>query len=167
MVQEKSISALRSRVSALVEQEAALLNEAFALSKAGGDRRGVDALFARVQTIQVERSNLKREIGNVIGTHRMHTASELWQPGVYDYRDTAGTSVVRVRVMQGPLGLQVLMPGRKEPVSIEPLEGSFDGPLAVDEAQAHASGPSTRINVMATAPGEAAKPAARRRKPRP
>ena len=152
MVQEKSISALRSRVSALVEQEAALLNEAFALSKAGGDRRGVDALFARVQTIQVERCNLKAEIGNVIGTHRMHTAAEVWQPGVYEYREPVGSPAVRVRVTQGPLGLQVQMPGQADPVRIESLEGSFDGPLAVDEAQA--------------APADAAAPAAGAKKRR-
>lgn len=156
MVQEKSISALRSRVSALVEQEAQLLNEAFALSKAGGDRRGVDALFARVQTIQVERSNLKREIGNVIGTHRLHTAGEVWQPGCYEYREPVGAPAVRVRVTQGPLGLQVQMPGHAEPMRIESLEGSFDGPLAVDEAQPAPAG----------ADEAAAAPAAKKRKTR-
>jgi hypothetical protein len=41
-----------------------------------------------------------------------------------------------VRVTQGPLGLQVHLPGQADPVRIESLEGSFDGPLAVDEAHA-------------------------------
>lgn len=134
MVHEKSIPALRSRVSALVEEEARLLTQAFELSRSD-DRRGVDALFAQVQAIQVERNSLKKELGNVLGTQRMHVASEVWQPGVYDYRRREiGAPVERVRVSAGPLGLQVSLPGRAEPVRIEALEGSFDGPLAVDHA---------------------------------
>ena len=133
MGEAKSIAALRSRVSALVEEEARLLTTAFELSKKGGDRSGVDALFAQVQAIQVERNSLKKEIGNVLGTHRMHTAAEVWRPGTYDYRPKIGADTVRVRVSTGPLGLQVQMPGAGDPVRIESLEGSFDGPLAVDD----------------------------------
>ena len=133
MGQEEDIESLRSRVSALVEQESGLLNQAFELSRAGGDRRGVDALFAQVQAIQVERSSLKKRIGDVLGTRRLHMASEVWKPGVYDYRPAAGGDSVRVHVTKEPLGLKVAMPGRAEAVRIESLEGSFDGPLAVDD----------------------------------
>lgn len=132
MGEEKSIAALRSRVSALVEEEARLLTTAFELSK-GGDRSRVDALFAQVQAIQVERNSIKKELGNVLGTHRMHTAAEVWRPGMYDYRSKIGADTVRVRVSAGPLGLQVQMPGRGDSVRIETLDGSFDGPLAVDD----------------------------------
>jgi hypothetical protein len=137
MAEDNSISSLRSRVSALVEQEGALLTRAFELSRAGGDRRGVDALFARVQAIQVERNSLKKQIGNVLGTQRLHVASEVWRPGIYDYRNQADGEVIRVRVATGPLGLQVLFPGRTKAASIETLNGTFDGPLAVDDAAAH------------------------------
>jgi len=132
MEQEEDIGLLRSRVSALVEQESSLLDRAFELSRAGGDRCGVDALFAQVQAIQVERSSLKKRIGEVLGTRRLHMASEVWKPGVYDYRPAAGGDSVRVRVTTEALGLKVFMPDRAEPVRIETLEGSFDGPLAVD-----------------------------------
>jgi hypothetical protein len=131
MSQEKSLASLRSRVSALVELEASLLSQAFELSAAGGDRRGVDALFARIQSIQVERGSLKKEIGNLLGIQRMHSASEVWRLGLYDYRPVDGEAV-RVRVAQGPLGLQVFLPGRREPVAIERCDGNFDGPLAAD-----------------------------------
>ena len=134
MPQQTSIAALRSRVSALVEQEAALLTQAFELSRAGGDRRGVDALFARVQAIQVERSSIKKQIGNELGMQRLHDASEVWKLGVYNYCDAVGGTSVRVRVTTGPLGLQVLFPDRKEGVAIERLKGTFDGPLADDGA---------------------------------
>jgi hypothetical protein len=137
MAEDNSISSLRSRVCALVEQESALLTEAFELSRGGGDRRGVDALFARVQAIQVERNSLKKQIGNVLGTHRLHVAAEVWRPGVYDYRSEVGGDLVRVSITTGPIGLQVLMPGQRKPVSIETLQGTFDGPLAVDDAAAH------------------------------
>lgn len=146
MEQDKSIAALRSRVSELVEQEAALLTQAFELSKAGGDRRGVDALFAQVQAIQVQRNSLKKEIGNVLGTQRLHEASEVWQPGIYDYRDAPADEKVRVRVSRGALGLVVRMPGKSDDVRIETLRGTFDGPLAVDEATRpeEEAGPSRR-----------------------
>ena len=133
MGQEEDIGSLRSRVSALVDQESELLNRAFELSRAGGDRRGVDALFAQVQAIQVERSSLKKRIGEVLGTRRLHMASEVWKPGVYDYRPAAGGDSVRVRVAMEPLGLKVVMPDRGQAVRIEMLDGSFDGPLAVDD----------------------------------
>ena len=136
MVEEKGIAALRSRVSALVEEEARLLTRAFEMSRNGADRRGVDTLFAQVQAIQVERNRVKKELGNVLGTHRMHVASEVWREGAYDYRAQIGAPPVRVRVTSGPLGLQVRMPGRAEPVRIELLEGSFDGPLSADDADA-------------------------------
>ena len=135
MGQEKSIAVLRSRVSALVQEEAALLTQAFEISRNGGDRAGVDALFAQVQALQVERVSLKRELGGMLGTYRMHEASEVWRPGVYDYRREVGAPTVRVRVTTGPLGLQVTLPDRRDPVRIETLEGSFDGPLAGDDAQ--------------------------------
>lgn len=136
MGQDQSISALRSRVAALVEQEGVLLTQAFDLSRSGGDRSGVDALFAQVQAIQVERNSLKKQIGNILGTQRLHLASEVWRPGVYDYRLGGGDSM-RVRITRGPLGLQVCIPGQRDPVRIETLEGSFDGPLAVDDDATH------------------------------
>ncbi|MCC2673229.1 MAG: hypothetical protein K0R58_176 [Ramlibacter sp.] len=141
MGQDNNIASLRSRVSELVEQEGALLTQAFELSKAGGDRSGVDALFARVQTIQVERNNLKKQIGNVLGTHRLHEAAEVWKLGVYDYREEVGGDSVRVRVMQGPIGLQVVVPGRDAAVNIATLHGTFDGPLAVDDSASHEEAP--------------------------
>jgi hypothetical protein len=134
MGQEEDIVSLRSRVAALVEQESGLLHRAFELSRAGGDRRGVDALFAQVQAIQVERSSLKKRIGEMLGTRRLHMASEVWKPGVYDYRPASGGASVRVRVTTEPLGLKVLLPDRAKPLPIETLDGSFDGPLAVDDA---------------------------------
>lgn len=134
MSEDEDIGALRSRVSALVDEESRLLDRAFALSRAGGDRRGVDALFAQVQAIQVERSSLKKRIGDVLGARRLHRATEVWKPGVYDYRPASGGDSVRVRVSMETLGLKVLVPGRKEAVRIETLEGTFDGPLAVDDS---------------------------------
>jgi hypothetical protein len=137
MGEDESIGSLRSRVSALVEKEGGLLNQAFELSRAGGDRRGVDALFAQVQAIQVERNQLKKKIGSVLGNHRLHVASEVWRPGVYDYCREVGGGSVRVRITQGALGLQVALPDVRDPVRIETLKGTFDGPLAVDEGQVH------------------------------
>lgn len=134
MGQEISIASLRSRVSALVEQESVLLTQAFELSREGGDRRGVDALFAQVQAMQVERNSLKKQIGQVLGTQRLHEASEVWKLGMYDYRRVVGGDPVRVQVQQGPLGLQVLLPGQVDPVRIESLKGTFDGPLGADDA---------------------------------
>ena len=95
-----------------------------------GDRKGVDALFARVQAIQVERNSLKKKIGDLLGSHRLHSPSEVWQPGQYDYQQEAGGDSVRVSVCTGPRGLQVKLPDRPEAVSIASLRGSFDGPLA-------------------------------------
>jgi hypothetical protein len=134
MGQDTSIASLRARVSELVERESVLLNQAFELSKAGGDRRGVDALFAQVQAIQVERNNLKKQIGSVLGTQRLHLASEVWQPGIYDYRHEVGGDTVRISVTRGPLGLVARLPGHKDAVSLDTLKGTFDGPLAVDDA---------------------------------
>lgn len=132
MGEDSTLTALRSRISQLVQQETELLNKAFELSRAGEDRRGVDALFAQVQVIQLERNSLKKQIGNVLGTHRLHTGAEVWRLGVYDYRREVGGESVRVRVTRGPLGLQVQLPGRRVPVSIETLDGTFEGPLADD-----------------------------------
>lgn len=134
MTQENSIASLRSRVAELVAKEGGLLTQAFELSKAGGDRRGVDNLFAHVQAIQVERSNLKKRIGDLLGTHRLHEAAEVWRPGVYDYQQEVGGDKVRVRVAEGPIGLQVFMPGQKSAVNIATLKGTFDGPFAMDDA---------------------------------
>ena len=78
MGQDISIATLRSRVSALVEQESVLLTQAFELSRGGGDRRGVDALFAQVQAMQVERNSLRKQIGQVLGSQRLHEAAEVW-----------------------------------------------------------------------------------------
>lgn len=141
MAQDESIATLRSRVSALVEQESVLLTQAFELSREGADGRSVDALFARVQAIQVERNGLKKRIGNVLGTHRLHEAGEVWQLGVYDYRREVGGDVMRVRVTRGPIGFQVHLPHRADAVNIETLQGTFDGPLAVDDAAAHEKTP--------------------------
>ena len=137
MGEEEDIGSLRSRVAALVEREGALLSQAFELSRGGGDRRGVDALFAQVQAIQAERSSLKKRIGDVLGSRRLNLASEVWRPGVYDYRPAEGGDSVRVRVTSEALGLQVLMPDRGKAVRIETLTGTFDGPLAVDDAATH------------------------------
>ncbi|WP_427914990.1 hypothetical protein ACPWT1_08775 [Ramlibacter sp. MMS24-I3-19] len=142
MDQEEDIAGLRSRVSALVEQESGLLNQAFELSRAGGDRRGVDALFAQVQAIQVERSLLKKRIGEVLGSHRLHMASEVWRTGIYAYRPVAGGESLQVSVTKEALGLHVTLPGRSEPVRIETLEGTFDGPLAGDDAVASGKKPA-------------------------
>ena len=137
MSEEEDIGVLRSRVSVLVEEESGLVNQAFELSRAGGDRRGVDALFAQVQAIQVERSRLKKRIGEALGMRRLHSESEVWKPGVYEYRPAAGGDSLRVRVTMEALGLQVVVPGRDQPVRIETLHGTFDGPLAVDDPAAH------------------------------
>ena len=154
MGQDQSIASLRSRVAALVEEEAALLTQAFELSRAGGDPHGVEALFARVQGMQVERNTLKKAIGSILGNQRLHMAAEVWKAGVYDYRPEAGGDTIRVRVTKGPIGMQVLMPGQSRPVSIDGLEGSFDGPLAVDDDAAHSqAGP-----VEAARPAEGRKP---------
>lgn len=134
MVHDNSIASLRSRVTALVEQESVLLTQAFELSRAGGDRRGVDALFAQVQAKQVERNSLKKQIGDVLGTHRLHVASEVWKPGIYDYCSSIGGQSVRVCVANGPIGLQVHLPDQRDPVNIGKLKGTFDGPLAGDGA---------------------------------
>ena len=130
MGEDNSIAQLRSRVTELVEEEGILLSEAFAASKGGGDRRGVDALFARVQALQVERCRLQKEIGNLLGTRRMHVASEIWRTGTYEYRPEDGTPAIRIEVTQGALGFQAMLPGRSAPVRIETLRGAFDGPIA-------------------------------------
>lgn len=157
MEQDQSIGSLRSRVSALVEREGLLLTQAFELSRAGGDRAGVDALFAEVQAIQVERNRLKKQIGAALGTQRLHMAAEVWRPGVYDYCREAGGGSVRVRITTGPLGLQVQLPGRADAVRIESLPGTFDGPLAADDAAAqqqvadpHARAPGNSPEAMPT-----------------
>jgi hypothetical protein len=154
MGQDQSIAELRSRVAALVEEEGVLLTQAFDLSRAGGDRRGVDALFAQVQAIQVERNSLKKQIGNILGTQRLHVASEVWRPGVYDYRHVGGDTV-RVRITRGPLGLQVFMPGKRDAVRIELLEGSFDGPLAVDDDAAHQEVAAPQTSTFGVSPEQA------------
>lgn len=164
MDQDESIGALRSRLSALVEQEGVLLTQAFDLSRGGGDRREVDALFAQVQAIQVERNSLKKRIGNILGTQRLHGASEVWQPGVYDYCQEVGGTCMRVRITRGALGLQVLMPGRSDGVRIETLEGTFDGPLAVDDSAAHQEGANAPVDPLGPAAADPAKP--RKRTPR-
>ena len=152
MGQDESIAALRSRLSALVEQEGVLLTQAFDLSRRGVDRRGVDALFAEVQAIQVERNSLKKRIGTILGAQRLHVASEVWKPGVYDYCQEVGGDSVRVRVTRGALGLQVLIPDRRDTVSIEALKGTFDGPLAVDDAATHQPAADPQASAFADSP---------------
>jgi hypothetical protein len=120
MGQDISIATLRSRVSALVEQESVLLTQAFELSRGGGDRRGVDALFAQVQAMQVERNSETDRAG--AGHAAPARGSEVWKLGVYDYRRVVGGDPVRVHVTQGPLGLQALLPGQRDPVRIESLK---------------------------------------------
>jgi hypothetical protein len=163
MGHDESISALRSRLSALVEQEGVLLTRAFDLSRGGGDRSGVDALFAQVQAIQVERNSLKKRIGNILGTHRLHEAAEVWRPGVYDYRQEVGGPSMRVRILRGPLGLQVHMPGQRNAVRIETLEGTFDGPLAVDDDAAHQEAGAPQAGGGTSFPEATDKPKARKR----
>lgn len=143
MGEQNSIAALRSRVSALVDEEAALLSQAFELSRAGDDRRGVDALFAQVQALQVERNGLQKQIGQVLGGQRLHVASEVWKPGAYEYREEVGSDPVRVKVGRGPFGLEARVPGRDGTVNIETLKGTFEGPLAGDgDSDAAATGTS-------------------------
>lgn len=132
MDRQEDIGWLRSRVAALVEQESGLLNKAFELSRAGGDRLGIDALFAQVQAIQVERGALKKQIGKVLGAQRLHMPSEVWKPGTYDYRPATGGDSVRVTVTAEALGLYAVVPGHSGPVRLETLEGTLDGPLATD-----------------------------------
>ena len=166
MGQDQSIAALRTRLSALVEQEGVLLTQAFDLSR-GGDRSGVDALFARVQAIQVERNSLKKQIGSIIGTHRLHEAAEVWRPGIYDYRQEVGGQSVRVCVTRGPLGLQVLVPGQREPARMETLEGTFDGPLAVDDGAHPDAAADQQASEAAGAPRAAAAGKAKAARKRP
>lgn len=132
MEDDRGIAALRSRVTELVKQEAALLSQALELSRAGDDRRGVDALFAQVQALQLQRGGLQKEIGQFLGTQRLHVASEVCSPGIYEYREDLGSQALRVKVDKGDFGLEVCMPGREQAVSIGKLKGTFDGPLAVD-----------------------------------
>lgn len=143
MEDERGIASLRSRVAALVQQEAALLSQALELSRAGDDRRGVDALFAQVQALQLQRGGLQKEIGQVLGTRRLHVASEVCSPGAYEYREELGSKAVRVRVDKGDFGLEVCLPGRDRAVGIDTLKGIFDGPLAIDGDAPH---PSTRTS---------------------
>lgn len=140
MGNEEDIGTLRSRVAELVGKESTLLDQAFSLSRAGGDGRGVDALFAQVQALQLERGRLKKRIGELLGSRRLHMGSEVWMPGVYEYCPATGGERVRVRVASGALGLQVVFASLGEPVRIERLDGTFDGPLGVEEAVAPEGG---------------------------
>ena len=144
MGQEENIAALRSRVSALVAQESTLLAQAFDVSREGGDRRGVDMLFAQVQALQLERNSLQKRIASLLGSHRLHAGSEVWRPGVYQYCEEVGGPGVRVQVSQGPLGLQVRLPGHDKAMRIEALDGTFEGPLGMDaDAERAADPPAT------------------------
>lgn len=127
--QAEDLAVLRSRVAALVEQESGLLQKAFELNRANGDRRAVDALFAEVQLIQVQRSGLKKRIEHVLGRQRLHTAAEVHAPGVYDYRSSESADVLRVRVTADTLGFKVALPGRANPLRLDALKGIFEGPL--------------------------------------
>jgi hypothetical protein len=125
------LSALRTRVVALTERESALLAEALTLSRVPGARSKVDSLFAQAQSIQIERSGLKKQIAQLLGTRRLHLAPEVWQTGLYDYTPPDGAAPIRVRVTRAPLGLYVEMPEGKT-VRIEALLGSFEGPFAAE-----------------------------------
>jgi hypothetical protein len=125
------LSALRTRVVALTEQEGVLLAEALALSRVPGARSKVDLLFAQAQSIQIERSGLKKRIAQLLGTRRLHLGPEVWQTGLYDYTPPDGAAAVRVRVSRAPLGLHVEMPEGRT-VRIETLPGSFEGPFAAE-----------------------------------
>ena len=150
MGQDISIATLRSRVSALVEQESVLLTQAFELSRGGGDRRA-HALFAQVQAMQVERNSEETDRAGA-GRAAPARGSRIWKLGVYDYRRVVGGDPVRVHVTQGPLGLQALLPGQR-PGAIESLRGlsmarsgADDGPPAVEREavaqNAHAGTPA-------------------------
>lgn len=168
MGEEQSIASLRSRVAALVEEEGALLTQAFELSRAGGDRSGVDGLFAQVQAIQVQRNLLKKRIGDVLGSQRLHAASEVWKPGIYVYSHEVAGSSVRVRVEKGPLGLQVRLPGEADAVGIETLKGTFDGPVVGDDPGPDAAAHDARIGTLATlapAPAKASRGRPAKKKP--
>lgn len=125
------LPALRTRVVALTEQESALLAEALTLSRVPGARRKVDLLFAQAQSIQIERSGLKKQIAQLLGTRRLQLGAEVWQTGLYDYTPPDGAAPVRVKVIRASLGLHVEMPEGKT-VRIETLVGSFDGPFAAE-----------------------------------
>ncbi|MBC5766070.1 hypothetical protein [Ramlibacter albus] len=137
MEPRKSIAELRSHVAALVEQEAGLLQKAFELSRDESSRASVGGIFAQVQKIQRERSAFRKQIGDLLGSSRMHSPAEVWQPGVYDYRSEVGSKSVRARVVAGPLGLLVHIPGQSRAVRIETLAGTFDGPLASDDSTSY------------------------------
>jgi hypothetical protein len=125
------LSALRTRVVALTEQEGVLLAEALALSRVPGARSKVDLLFAQAQSVQIERSGLKKQIAQLLGTRRLHLGPEVWQTGLYDYTPPDGAGPVRVRVIRAPLGLHVEMQEGRT-VRIETLPGSFEGPVAAE-----------------------------------
>ena len=93
-----------------------------------------------------------------LGTQRLHEAAEVWKLGVYDYRRVVGGDPVRVHVTQGPLGLQALLPGQRDPVRIESLKGTFDGPLGADDGPPAAEREAVAQN---------ARTPARQRKPKP
>jgi hypothetical protein len=143
MGQAEDLVSLRARVSSLTEREGTLLAEAFALSRASGDRSGVEPLFAQVQSIQIERSGVKQRIAQLLGTRRLQLAAEVWQPGTYDYSPAGGTAPVRVVVRAEALGLYVTMPGGAC-VRIEALNGTFDGPFDAEEPSPSAGKQGTR-----------------------
>ncbi|HEX2545128.1 MAG TPA: hypothetical protein VHL79_09635 [Ramlibacter sp.] len=129
---DTDIAKLRARVTLLVEQEAAVLQQALLLSRSGAERAKVDALLNQVNAIQQERTTVRQQISQLLGAKRMYSAAEVWQPGVYEYRQNVGAGAVRVVVTQGSLGLQVQAPGEPAPVRIDRMAGFFEGPMPDD-----------------------------------
>lgn len=129
--EEESLSVLRTRVADLTEREGALIAEALTLSRSGGARGQVDRLFAQAQSIQMERTGVKKRIAQLLGTRRLHRSSEVWQPGNYHYTPADGEERIKVTVRSQPLGMYVEMQDGRA-VRIETLDGTFDGPFGAE-----------------------------------
>jgi hypothetical protein len=140
MDQEHDILSLRSRIADMVRQEGDLVSQALQHSR-GGDRQRVDELYVQLHALQLERSGLQRQIAAMLGTRRMHVASEVWRPGDYDYCLEVGGPAVRISVVQDQFGLHAVFPEREQPIAVETLKGTFDGPVTPA-----GSAPRSRVN---------------------
>jgi len=129
MAQEHDIPTLRSRIAELVHQEGVLVSEALQHSR-GGDRQRVDDLYMQLHALQLDRTSIQQRIAALLGPRRMHVASEVWRPGEYDYCLEVGGASARIRVVQHQFGLHAIFPGRDQPIAVETLKGTFDGPVA-------------------------------------
>jgi len=132
MGEKADIGSLRSRIAALVDEEGLLLSRAGASGRRGTGSAETALLFARIEALHAERGELQKVLRHLLGTRRMHVAAEMWQPGLYDYFAEVGCRPLRVRVMQGTAGLEVLMPANNAPVPVHALQGAFDGPVEID-----------------------------------